>query len=411
MNGLDFFPYPKNRLQKADLDLAASLRGMVEKQVMDKRLELKEDYGRLLAPSLDKLMVEVGLQKMFWPEKYGGEEHNRPGASYTVAAALEQIGRADTGLAFLAAHSLALQAALALEGDYREEQCAAVAPLFCRGDKPLIVSFILPAFAEEEGAREWRGKGLQVKARGGADGWTLNGKKVRPTCSGADAGLFGVACAVEGEDEPAFILVPGDTPGITRGKEFIKTGLAASRNADLDFAGAEVPSVNCAWRGDGGFFRLLSWYYLGLAAAGSGALLATYEIIREWGDNRVIKGRGHVFKDNPLTAALMGEIAKEVSISRLLAYDLAGMLAEPEAYGGDGSQALYTSALMLTHHVYASAEYAINRTMELMASAGYAKEWQLERYWRDVKTVQCYLGAYELAKHDFARWYFQTKDL
>jgi alkylation response protein AidB-like acyl-CoA dehydrogenase len=411
MNGLDLFPYPKNRLQKADLDLAASLQGMVEKQIMDKRLELKEDYEQLLEPSLGRLMAEVGLQKMFWPEKYGGEEHNQPIASYTVAAALEQIGRADIGLAFLAAHSLALQAALALEDNYQEEQCAAVAPLFCEGDRPLIVSFVLPSFAEEEGATEWRGKGLQVKARSGSGGWTLDGKGVRPTCSGADAGLFGVACAVEGEDEPAFILVPGDAPGLSRGKEFLKTGLAASRNADLDFSGVKVPAAACAWRGDEGFFRLLSWYYLGLAAAGSGALLATYEILKEWGDNRVIKGRGHIFKDNPLTGALMGEIAKEIVVGRLLAYNLAGMLAEPETYGGAGSQELFTSALMLVHQLYTSADYTINRTMELMASAGYAKEWQLERYWRDVKTVQCYLGAYELAKHDFARWFYQTNTL
>jgi alkylation response protein AidB-like acyl-CoA dehydrogenase len=411
MNGLDLFPYPKNRLEKADLDLASSLQGMVEKQVMDKRLELKEDYEKLLGPSLGKLMAEVGLQRMFWPERHGGEEHNQPAASYTVAAALEQIGRADTGLAFLCAHSLALQAALALEGVCREEQCATVAPLFCEGDQPLIVSFVLPAFAEEEGAPEWRGKGLQVKARSEAGGWTLDGKGVRPTCSGADAGLFGVLCAVEGEEEPAFILVPGDTPGLSRGKEFLKTGLAASRNADLGFSGVTVPAANCAWRGDEGLFRLLSWYYLGLAATATGGLLATYEIIREWGDNRVIKGRGHIFKDNPLTGALMGEIAKEITIDRLLAYDLAGMLAESEAYGGSGSQELYTSALMLVHHIYSSAEYTINRTMELMASAGYAKEWQLERYWRDLKAVQCYLGAYELAKHDFARWFYQTKTL
>ena len=411
MNGLDLFPFPKHRLQKTDLDLAASLQGLVEKQVMDRRLELKEDYEGLLKPSLGKLMAEIGLQKMFWPEKYGGDEHNQPAASYTVAAALEQIGRADVGLAFLAAHSLALQAALALEDNYREEQVAAVAPLFCEGNRPLIVSFVLPTLVEEEGAPEWRGKGFQVKAKGGAGGWTLNGKGVRPTCSGVDAGLFGVACAVEGEDEPAFILVPGDAPGLNRGAEFKKTGLAASRNADLDLAGVQVPAAGCAWRGDAGFFKLLSWYYLGLTAAGVGALLATYEILREWGDNRVIKGRGHIFKDNPLTAALMGEIAKEVVVDRLLAYDLAGMLAEPDAYGGDGSQALFTSALMLAHQVMASAEYTINRTMELMASAGYAKEWQLERHWRDIKTMQCHLAAYELATDDYARWHYSTNTL
>ncbi|MBN2026074.1 MAG: acyl-CoA/acyl-ACP dehydrogenase [Actinobacteria bacterium] len=410
MSDQDLFPYPRGRLQAADLDLASSLQAMVQKEIMDKRLELKEDYDGLLAPSLAKLMAEVGLQKMFWPDKLGGEEHNEPEASYTIAAALEQIGRADVGLAFLAAHSLALQAAVAAKENYQEGLCTAMAPLFCEGDKSLIVSFVLPAFSEDDGAPLWRGKGIQVKAKSGPDGWTLNGKGARPTCSGADAGLFGVLCAVEG-DEPAFILVPGNTPGLSRGEEFLKTGLAASRNADLDFSDVKVPEVNCAWRGDEGTYRLLSWYYLGLAAAGAGALLAVYEIIKEWGDNRVIKGRGHIFKENPLTGALMGEIAKEIAVDRLLAYDLAGILAEPEGYGGSEVLAAFTSALMLVHHIYVSAEYTIHRTMELMASAGYAKEWQLERYWRDVKTVQCYLGAYELAKHDFARWFYQAKTL
>jgi alkylation response protein AidB-like acyl-CoA dehydrogenase len=411
MNDLDLFPYPRNRLQESDLDLATSLHSLVDKEVVDKRLELKEDYDGLLEPVLGKLMVDIGLQKMFWPEKLGGEEYNGPNASYTIMAALEQIGRADTGLAFLAAHNLALQASLAMENNYLEEQCAAMAPLFCQTDKPVIVSFVLPAFSEEEGAPEWRGKGLQVKARKSAGEWILDGKGVRPTCSGVDADLFGVWCAVEGEEQPAFILVPGDATGLKRGREFKKTGLAASRNADVDFNGVKVPETNCAWRGEEGYLGLLSWYYLGLAAAGVGALFATYGIIKEWGENRVIKGRGHIFKENPLTGALMGEIAKDVAIGRLLAYNLADILAEPDTYGGAGSQAVYTSALMLVHQIYISAEYDIHRTMELMASAGYAKEWQLERYWRDAKTVQCYIGAYELAKHDFSRWFYQAKTL
>ncbi len=410
MNGSEIIPFPRNRLDKADLDLASTLQAMVEKEIVEKRLELKEDHQGLLAPSFAKIMWEIGLQKMFWPEEHGGEGHNSPAAAYTVAAALEQIARADVGLAFLAAHSLALQASLTLDGQGGEEACAAFAPLFCSGDRPLVVSFILPAFAEEEGVPEWRGKGFQARAKKEGDAWRVSGKNIRPTCSGLDADLFGAWCAVEGE-EPAFILIPGDTPGIARGKELKKTGLAASRNADLASLEAKVPGTNCAWRGDGGAFRLLSWYYLGLAATASGALLANYEIIREWGDNRVIKGKDHIFKDNPLTAALMGEVAKDTSVVRLLAYELASMLAEPDAFGGNGSQALYTAALMIAHQACASAEYVINRTMELMASAGYAKEWQLERYWRDVKAMQCHLGAYELAKHDFARWFYRTVTL
>ncbi len=227
----------------------------------------------------------------------------------------------------------------------------------------------------------------------------LDGRAVRPTCSGSDADLIGAWCWVEGEEEPAFILVPAGAPGLKRGKEFLKTGLAASRNADLELSGVKVPAVELRLAGGGGVPDGSSrGCYLGTAAAGVGALLAAYEIIKEWGDNRVIKGRGQVFKENPLTAAVMGEVAMEISLARLLAYELAGILAEPDTYGDAGSEAVLVSSTMIVQSVYASAEKAIHRIMELMASAGYAKESQLERYWRDVKTVQCCLGAAELAK-------------
>ncbi len=63
------------------------------------------------------------------------------------------------------------------------------------------------------------------------------------------------------------------------------------------------------------------------------------------------------------------------------------------------------------NRVSSSAEQAIDNTMELMASAGYAKEWQLERYWRDVKTLAVCMGNRELAKMDVARYFYETKTL
>jgi len=87
------------------------------------------------------------------------------------------------------------------------------------------------------------------------------------------------------------------------------------------------------------------------------------------------------------------------------------MLADPSSFGDAGSDMVYTAALMIVHQVLATAERALHRTMELMASAGYAKEWQLERYWRDLKTVQCYVGSHELAKHDFSRWFYGARTL
>jgi alkylation response protein AidB-like acyl-CoA dehydrogenase len=54
---------------------------------------------------------------------------------------------------------------------------------------------------------------------------------------------------------------------------------------------------------------------------------------------------------------------------------------------------------------------SIDNAMELMASAGYATEWNLERYWRDVKTIETYVVPETAALTDMARHYFDLKRL
>ena len=142
-----------------------------------------------------------------------------------------------------------------------------------------------------------------------------------------------------------------------------------------------------------------------------GSLLSAFEIIREWGDTRVIKGRGCIFKENPLTASLMAEIGHQILLSRLLVHQLANLLAQPDDTRYTTDESLFATALGIFAHVSSSAEKSINNIMELMGSAGYATEWNLERYWRDVKTMQVYLGNWELLKMDLARYFYNCKTL
>jgi len=46
-----------------------------------------------------------------------------------------------------------------------------------------------------------------------------------------------------------------------------------------------------------------------------------------------------------------------------------------------------------------------------MASAGYATEWNIERYWRDVKTIQTYMVPEPQARIDMARHCFGCETL
>jgi len=54
---------------------------------------------------------------------------------------------------------------------------------------------------------------------------------------------------------------------------------------------------------------------------------------------------------------------------------------------------------------------ALNNTMELMASAGYSTEWNLERYWRDVRTIDTYVVPDTVAQTCMARQYFSLEKL
>jgi alkylation response protein AidB-like acyl-CoA dehydrogenase len=53
----------------------------------------------------------------------------------------------------------------------------------------------------------------------------------------------------------------------------------------------------------------------------------------------------------------------------------------------------------------------MDATMELMGSAGYATEWNLERYWRDIKTLEATVVPETAALVDMARHYFGLKTL
>lgn len=414
MGSLDLIPYPQDMVQEADLLLAQTLQQWAETEVISKRLEYREDYEKLIKPAMRSLFVDVEMQKMIWPEGCGGIGLNKQEIAQTLTLALEQVGRADTGIGFLAAVTFTLCSSFALESTMKEELCQRIAPLFCQSEDIALGSIILPAFGRESDlseAPQFRGRPLAARARREGDNWVINGKNLRPLNSGSNALLFGLLCALENEEEPALILVPGDSPGLTRGESFLKTGLTASINADINLEEVRVPLENLVFRGENRLRQMITWLYLNVGAVTVGSLFATFEIIRDWGDTRVIKGKGNLFKENPLTASLMGEIGHEILLSRLLLHQLAKMLSNADLSQHAQEERLFIPALSVVSHITHAAEKAINQTMELMGSAGYSTEWNLERYWRDIKAMQVHLGSWELNKLELARYFFKSQSL
>jgi len=405
----EIFPLPIDWLQDVDQSLADTAMRWAEQEVMAKRLEHEEDYEKMLLPAMCKLLVDIGMQGMVWPEDAGGSGIDSPALALTMTAVIEQVARGDVGIGCHLANLFAVSSAIGVQPNRDHALLRKLSTLFC-GDQPAIVSLVLPGLGlgGRDARPEFNGLKIPTTATKKEHGWMIQSDHVRPQLAGADGKLFGVMVQTE-NGEIALALVNGDAEGLRRGETIRQTGLAASRNAELSLHDVFIEDKLLICRGEKRIHGLLSWYYLGCSACALGALLTTYEIIRDWGDARVIKGKRQVFKNNPLTASLMGDIAMCIGVDRLLTYHLAYLLSKPDVYGEAGDSAIFATANAVLDQVTQSAMAALDNTMELMASAGYAVEWQLERYWRDMKTLETYLGPPTAAQMNMAGHAFGSR--
>lgn len=405
----DVFPLPKEWLQDIDQSLSDTVVRWCEQEVMSRRLEHHDDFDALLEPAIKTLFVDIGLQSLLWPESSGGCECSSPDTAVTLAAILEQVGRADTGISFLLANTFALQSAFGLEPYRSDALLKKTEDIFCDGKEPAVAGLVFPGYgrADQGETGDYHGVPYQVNVSQNDGGFVLNGNAVRPTCAGDLVKLYGVMGVKDGS--PALFLVHKEMDGLGFSEPIKKTGLGAAANAEMDLENINAGPDDLIFEGLEPYQRMQSVYYLGCSASCVGAGFAAWEILKEWGEVRVIKGKGQIFKNNPLVAALMGNIGQKIGLDRILVFNLARLIARPEQWGASQGTCLCATATAITRAICSDTLWAINAAMELMASAGYATEWNLERYWRDVKTVESYLGPEPLGQMEMAGHYFGSK--
>jgi alkylation response protein AidB-like acyl-CoA dehydrogenase len=389
---------PASWTTETDAAVAETVGRWATTEVMRRRTELEEDRDGLLVPAARTLLEELGLRHLV----DGGEAGSSlaPGMATTVVTALEQVGRADTGIAF------GLAGTYALHVSARTLRRPRIVEALRGGDEAPWGTLVLPGFgASEEG---FDGLCGQVAATRKGRTWLLDGAAVRPQFGGHDADLLAVFAALK-DGAPGVLVVPRTADGIRHGAPRETTGLAFSRSAELTFRGVRVPDSMVLCRGADACGELVTWSRLGCAAAAAGAALAGYEILDDWAENRVIKGRGQPFKGNALVAATLGEIGAKLLTARLQLHGLAQLLDESDGpSSGSDASARHTAAIAVSREVIESSLATLDRGMELMASAGYATEWNLERYWRDVRTLSCLQGSATHARTTIARHVFGT---
>jgi len=257
----------------------------------------------------------------------------------------------------------------------------------------------------------FKSRSILARVRSAGGDSFVHGSRLRPLAAGHDAGLFCIVCA-DGNDQPGLAFVAGDAGGIVRSGPIVTTGLNACTNAEITLDDVKIPSEHVI-DSPGAVESLYSRLGLLLGGVSLGAGLNFFEILQNWCGSRVIKGSS-LLKENPLCASVLADVAEELSLTNLLLHDLAGLMAQSQQSGPMDETALFTYAGMIGSRSQQAVMRAINRGLELMGSAGYAKEWHAEKHWRDVKTIQslmCGVAAETPVKMDTARFFFSCSQV
>ena len=407
----ELFVYPKELVNEESKRVIHLVRQWADKEIISKRQEYRENYEKLFIEKRKSLNLTIGLQRLTLPEEHGGFGWNNPANAPGIVSILTEIGRADAAIGVVTAVKYTILAAITMAPNLDKALCDALAPIYC-ADELKTLSIILPG-AGKDGQETplFLGRSILARIEQDGEGYSVNGKDLRPINSGAVADLFCVVCS-DKMGRPCIALVPGNDANVLRGKALLETGLNASDNADVSFNNVKIPKSYVIAR-DGVVEEIYTWLNLLLGGVSVGTGMNFFEMVGDWSETRTIKG-GYMMKENPLCASVLADVADEIFTSRLLLYDLAHIMAKPDDWGHSGSQRIYTISQVIGSKVQQNVMRAINRGLELMGSAGYSKEWHVEKHWRDTKTIQSYLcgvGAEAPVKMDTARFFYDCREI
>ncbi|MCH9688951.1 MAG: acyl-CoA dehydrogenase family protein [Deltaproteobacteria bacterium] len=268
-----------------------------------------------------------------------------------------------------------------------EDQRTHYVPRLCSGE------LTAGAFAlSEPGAGSDPGA-MRTRARQTDKGWVIDGSKLWIT-SGTDAGLFVVWARTndaKGTRGISTFLVPGDTPGLIRGKPEHKMGLNGSTTTAIDFEGCEVgPEAMLGEQGRGFPVAMmaLDGGRVGIASQALGVGLAATETARQYA--RDTRAGGEALAERQAVQWALADNATELDAARLLTVRAAWLKEHEQPFSRQASIA----KVFTTERSFA----ACGRALEVMGMAGYDEAHAVERNLRDVRVTMIYEGTSEVQR-------------
>jgi len=334
-------------------------------------------------------MGELGFLGLDKPEKYGGQ-----GGDYFSAMVLgEAIGAANSGglaMAVTVQTDMAMPPILAFGTEQQKQEWVVPA---IKGEKILCLGISEPDAGSDV-------KGIKTRAVRDGDEFVINGSKTFIT-NGHRAHAIVLVTKTDpdaGYDGFSLFLVPMDLPGVIREKKLKKLGMHASDTALLAFQDVRVPASALLGQEGKGFYHIM-WELQGERMIGAAGSLAgaqrCFDRTLAYAKERQAFGRaiGHF----QVIRHKFAEMATKIEAARELVYVTAWRFANGEYPVREISMAkLFASRV---------AVEVADECIQIHGGAGYMKEYNVERAWRDARLNRIGAGTDEIMLEVIGRSY------
>jgi alkylation response protein AidB-like acyl-CoA dehydrogenase len=332
-------------------------------------------------------MPSIGLTGLQVSEEFGGVGMDTLGASIAV----EEIGRVcgSTGLTISAHNGLGCGPIMNFGNDEQKQKWL---PLLTSGS-------VLGALAlTEPQAGSDLLSGAQTRAVRDGDEWVINGTKAWIT----NVGWAPVITVLLRTDQDAgsrgfsMMLIETDRPGFTIHPPEKKMGLNASRSHMLTFENVRVPYSNLLGPEGQGFYQTMATLDSGRVSIGAlsvGLAQAAFEEMVKYAQERV--AFGEPIANKQLIQEKIANAAMEIEAARMLVYKSAWMKDQGKNY----TKIVSIAKLKATE----VAERVSFDAIQVLGSAGYSREYAVERIYRDQRLMSIGEGTSEIQRLVIAR--------
>jgi len=333
-----------------------------------------------------KKLAQLGFMGVNIPQEYGGAESGV--VAYSLA--LSEIAKACASTAVTM--SVTNMVAEIINQYGSEHLKKKYIPKITSGE------YVAGAFALTEPHAGSDAGAIRTTAVKKGDRYILNGSKVFIT-SGAYAGciiVYAVTDKSKGNKGISAFVVDKGSEGLIVGKEERKMGLRASNTVSLDFCDCVVPAENLLATEGKGFeigMTALNGGRIGIASQAIGIADAALEAAIKYALER--QAFGKKIAEFQAIQWKIADSATMLDAARLLTLRAAYLKEKKRSFTKEASMAkLYSTEI--ANRICADA-------IQIHGGYGYVEEYNVERYYRDVRVTTIYEGTSEIQRIVIAR--------